>query len=93
VSGALQWLVMREENTASALWLPASVIGWGSAFAAAWSVASLIGSSMDLNVTYAVIGIILGCLGGGVTGIVLVWLMQRPPAGAPKTAATLNPNS
>jgi hypothetical protein len=78
VSGAMQWLVMRQEDTPSALWLPASVIGWGAAFAAAWSVASLINRFVDLIATYAMIGIIVGSLGGAVTGVVLVWLLQRP---------------
>jgi hypothetical protein len=79
VSGAMQWLVMRQEDTPSALWLPASVIGWGAAFAVAWSMASLISRFTDLVGTYAMIGIIVGCLGGAVTGIVLVWLLQQPP--------------
>jgi hypothetical protein len=78
VSGAMQWLVMRQEETASVLWLPASIIGWGAAFAAAWSVASLINRFVDLIATYAMIGIIVGGLGGAVTGVVLVWLLQPP---------------
>ena len=78
VSGAMQWLAMWQEDTPNAWWLPASVIGWGVAFAAAWSVAPLIGRFGDLITTYAAIGIIVGGLGGAITGIALVWLLRRP---------------
>jgi hypothetical protein len=87
-AGLMQWLVMRQEDTASVLWLPASVVGWGAAFAVAWSVASPISRFLDLTATYAMIGIMVGCLGGAVTGIVLVWLLQRPPLESQIAAST-----
>lgn len=78
VSGGMQWLVMRQEDAPTVWWLPASIVGWGAGFAAAWSVASLISSFVILIATYAAIGIIVGSLGGALTGVVLVWILQRP---------------
>jgi hypothetical protein len=77
-SGTMQWLVMRDQGHQTGWWLLISIVGWGVAFAAAWSTAWLISGLADLIATYAVIGMIVGSLGGAFTGIALVWLLRRP---------------
>ncbi len=87
VSGTMQWLVMRQEDTSGALWLLASIVGWGVAFAAAWSTAWFIGKLLDVISTYAVIGIIVGSLGGSITGLPLVLLLRYPTSDSPMTTS------
>lgn len=78
VSGAMQWIVTWQEDMPGAWWLPASVIAWGAAFAAAWSAAWLVSRFLPVIATYTLIGVIVGSVGGAITGIVLVWLLRRP---------------
>lgn len=80
VSGMMQWFATRDQGThiGAGWWLLASVAGWGVAFAAAWSTAWFMGRLSDWIATYAMIGVIVGGVGGAFTGIALVWLLRRP---------------
>ncbi len=87
VSGMMQWFVTRDQGSqipqtprdlGAGWWLLASVVGWGVAFGAAWSTAWFIGRLSDWIATYAMIGVIVGGVGGAFTGIALVWLLRRP---------------
>lgn len=87
-SGTMQWIIMWQEDTGSAWWLLASIVGWGAAFAAAWSAAWLISGFLVVIATYAVMGIVVGTLGGAITGIALVWLLRRPAYGGQIATST-----
>lgn len=68
LAGLLQWVALRRQSRAAAWWIPASALGW----ALGWAVGLRVGQGAGW--------LLIGALGGAVTGLPLVWLLRRPPA-------------
>ncbi len=78
VTGASQWLVLRRQFALASWWIVANTAGW--AVGAAVVVVGGVVGGVDgpVLLPLAAIGWVVGAVsGGGVTGVVLVWLLRQ----------------
>ena len=80
LAGLLQWFTLRRYSQRAALWVLASLLGWGIGFGAVVLLAgrlNAIAQSSDLVVAF-VGEAVVGAISGAITGLALIWLLQPP---------------
>jgi hypothetical protein len=85
VVGGAQWFVLRRHVYRAGWWVLASAVGWAAGQAAYLALMGVVLAWDKLPIIYSIVGgmfstamrAVLGGVGGAITGIPLVWLLQQ----------------